>query len=140
MDLLNTFSNHWNVVLSLNLNEAHIIHSILSKKPSQEENIEKLCEDIHDSLNIGMVAIHNSKQAVARNSKGLHTRKSFLVKDPVISTGAGDNFNAGFCAGMLMDLEIEGALMLGHATSNLYMRSGQSPYTEELLEFLSSNS
>jgi sugar/nucleoside kinase (ribokinase family) len=135
--LLKGFSEYWDVVLSLNLNEATIIHSVLTRK--KEDDVKKMCEEIYDNLNISMVVIHFAKGSVARNKNGLHAGKSFLVANPAISTGAGDNFNAGFSAGMLMNLDVESSLTLGHATSSSYMRSGQSPTPDELLEFLSGN-
>lgn len=139
MGLLNAFSAYWDVVLSLNLNEAIIVHSVLTEKKRGESGIEKMCEEIFEKLNIETVVIHTSKESLARNRDGLHTRKSFYIKAPTISSGAGDNFNAGFCIGELMDLETGTSLLLGHATSSLYMQSTNSPTVAEVLEFLSSN-
>ena len=139
MELLNAFSVYWDVVLSLNLNEAIIVHSVLTKKKQGEEDLEKMCEEIFEKLNIDTVVVHTSKQSLARNTDGLHTRKSFYIQSPAISSGAGDNFNAGFCIGKLMGLETGTSLLLGHATSSLYMQSTNSPTVAEVLEFLSRN-
>jgi hypothetical protein len=139
MDLLKVFSEYWDVVLSLNLNEAAIVHSVLAQKSRGEENIEKMCDEIFGNLNINTVIIHYAKQSVARNSVGLHKRKSFFIKEPAISCGSGDNFNAGFCIGRLMDLDTGTSLVLGHATSSLYMQSARSPTLTEVLDFMSHN-
>lgn len=135
LDLIKSFSNWWNIALSLNMNEAMIVHSVLSD--AKETDQRKLCEDIHLKLDIGTVVIHNSKEAVARDKGGLCSMKSFPLTDPAIATGAGDNFNAGFSSGMLLDLDTELCLALGHATSALYMRSGRSPSANDVLRFLS---
>ncbi|HEX6227087.1 MAG TPA: PfkB family carbohydrate kinase [Chryseolinea sp.] len=135
MNLLNAFSQYWNVVLSLNLNEAAIVCSVLTEKTAGEEDVGKMCEQIFASLKIDTVIIHSSKQAVARDST-LSIRKTTFIKDPIISSGSGDNFNAGFCIGKLLGLETAMSLELGHATSSLYMLSAHSPSVKQVLEFL----
>jgi hypothetical protein len=139
MEMIKSFSACWEMVLSLNLNEATIIHSVLIKKNQQEESTERMCEEIFNWFNAGTIMIHHSNGAIARNKNGMYKRKSFFVKEPTISTGSGDNFNAGFCAGRLMDLEAGTSLALGHASSHLYMQSAQSPGINEILQFMSKN-
>ena len=137
MDLLNSFSSYWDVMLSLNLNEAAMVHGVLTQKEEKEEHVEKMCDEIFGHLKIHTVIIHSSKQAVARDSSGFHKRKTDFIKDPVISSGSGDNFNAGFCIGKLLNLETGMSLELGHTTSSLYMQSANSPTVAKILEFLS---
>ena len=122
-------------MLSLNLTEAAIIHSLLTQKKEKEESIEKMCEEIFAKLNIHTVIIHSSKQAVARDNS-FNKRKTAFIKEPMISSGSGDNFNAGFCIGKLLNLETGMSLALGHATSSLYMQSANSPTVAKILEFL----
>ena len=138
-ELIKAFSVYWDVILSLNLNEATIVHSVLTQEKLPEGNIEEMCEGIYRALKINTVIIHYDKQSVAWSRSGLHKRKSFYIKEPEISTGSGDNFNAGFCLGILLDLDIGTSLVLGNATAALYMQSGQSQTTAGVLEFLSEN-
>jgi hypothetical protein len=135
MHLLTAFSHYWDVMLSLNLNEAAIVHAALTQKKDKEEDVEKMCEEIFEKLKIHTVIIHSSKQAVASDG-GLSKRKTTFIKEPVISSGSGDNFNAGFCTGKLLGLETGMCLELGHATSSLYMQSANSPNVAQILEFL----
>lgn len=135
MNLLNAFSHYWDVVLSLNLNEAAIVCSVLTKRTAREDDVEQMCEQIFMNLKIDTVIIHSSKQAIARDNK-LSVRKTTFIKDPVISSGSGDNFNAGFCIGKLLGLETAVSLALGHTTSSLYMLSAHSPSVKQVLEFL----
>lgn len=139
MQLIKAFSAHWDVVLSLNLNEAAIVHSVLTHKKPNEMQVEDMCNAIFEKMNINTVVIHYAKQSVARNNEGLHKRKSFFIKEPSISCGSGDNFNAGFCMGRLLGFDTGTSLVLGHAISNLYMQSAQSPQVPKILEFLSEN-
>jgi len=57
--------------------------------------------------------------------------------NPKLTTGAGDNFNAGFCLGQVLDLSPKESLIIGTATSGFYVRNAASPTFHELIEFLS---
>jgi hypothetical protein len=139
MELVKSFSVYWNVVLSLNLNEATLVHGVLSATKQGEKDVEEMCEEVFSILNIHTVIVHSAKQSIARNSDGLYRRKSFFINEPTISSGAGDNFNAGFCVGKLMDLKTGTCLAMGNASSKLYMQSARSPAVAEVVEFLSHN-
>jgi sugar/nucleoside kinase (ribokinase family) len=58
------------------------------------------------------------------------------VEKPLITTGAGDHFNAGFATGQLLGLSPEGALALGVCTSGHYVRTAESPTFNDLETFL----
>ena len=59
------------------------------------------------------------------------------TSNPVLTTGAGDNFNGGFCLGLLLGLSPQESLVLGTATSGYYVRAAHSPNWEQLMDFLS---
>jgi sugar/nucleoside kinase (ribokinase family) len=59
-----------------------------------------------------------------------------FVAKPLISTGAGDHFNAGFCLGAMLGCEPAMCLQIGVATSGYYVRTARSPSIENLIEFL----
>jgi sugar/nucleoside kinase (ribokinase family) len=58
------------------------------------------------------------------------------VKEPKISTGAGDHFNAGFCLGRVLGLSLEESLCTGVGTSGYYVRTAISPTAAQLAEFI----
>jgi len=58
------------------------------------------------------------------------------IAKPVITTGAGDHFNAGFCLGKLLGFDNEGSVLLGVTTSGYYVRYGQSPGIPEIVTML----
>ena len=66
MNLLNAFSKYWDVMLSLNLNEAAIVHSVLTQKKREGRRCRKNVRRNIRKLNIHTVIIHSSKQAVAQ--------------------------------------------------------------------------
>ena len=55
-----------------------------------------------------------------------------MVEAPKISTGGGDNFNAGFCLGQLLGLGYRDSMLLGMAVSGYYVENGKSPSAQEL--------
>jgi sugar/nucleoside kinase (ribokinase family) len=59
-----------------------------------------------------------------------------FIKQPKISTGAGDHFNAGFALGQVLGLTLEESLCSGVGTSGYYVRSGISPTAMQLAEFV----
>jgi sugar/nucleoside kinase (ribokinase family) len=139
MSLLSDFSRYWDIVLSLNLNEATILTNVLGTADSGDTDIRKMCSSIYEKLNIHTVIIHTSRLSVARDSDGAYTQNTFFLNEPVISSGAGDNFNAGFATGRLLSLPTQTCLVLGNATSALYMKSAKSPAINDLTAFLANN-
>jgi sugar/nucleoside kinase (ribokinase family) len=139
LSLLSDFSHHWDIVLSLNLNEASILTNVFGMEHDSPGDIKRMCEYIFAKLNIHTVIIHTARSSVAMDSSGLYAQNSFYLDKPIISSGAGDNFNAGYAIGRLLDLQTEACLTLGNATSALYMRSTKSPSIDELVDFLSNN-
>ncbi|MGZ5565751.1 MAG: PfkB family carbohydrate kinase, partial [Limisphaerales bacterium] len=55
---------------------------------------------------------------------------------PLITTGAGDHFNSGFCLGKLLGLSNEMSVLTGVTTSGFYVRTAKSPTIAELAGFL----
>jgi sugar/nucleoside kinase (ribokinase family) len=59
-----------------------------------------------------------------------------FVRQPKISTGAGDHFNAGFCLGRVLGMGLQESLCVGVATSGYYVRSAESPNATQLADFI----
>lgn len=138
MNLLSDFSRYWNIVLSLNLNEATIVSNVFGMQKGSGD-IKQMCDYIFEKLGVVTVIIHTSKLSMARDDLGTYRQNSFFLKQPAISSGAGDNFNAGFATGRLMELPTKMCLAMGNATSALYMKSAKSPSINEVIEFLTNN-
>ncbi len=121
------------VYLSMNLGESTIISLILGIK---EEEILSRAVQIKEQLGLSAVIIHPvNGAAIAHNNESAWIRGPY-TKQPALSTGAGNNFNAGFCNGWLGGLEPGQCLVLGVCTSGYYVRNGASPSREDLLRFM----
>jgi ketohexokinase len=136
LDLLKDFSKYTNAVLGLNRNEAQIIYKLMFKK-SPAKNFAIVGEKIFEKLNIDTVLLHSTKEAHVVDASGTYHAESFFVKNPKLSTGAGDNFNSGYCAGRLMNLDPQSALCFAHAVSGFYVKEGRSPILEDVISMLS---
>lgn len=139
MDTIKKFSLKFNVILGLNEKEAYEIGEIynivsVENKPSCVNLIKQLAE----KLNIYCLVVHPVKEAhTVCNGKYYYTPGPYEPK-PKLTTGAGDNFNAGFCFGQVLGLSPQLSLLLGTATSGYYVRNAGSPTVKDVIEFLSS--
>lgn len=139
MGLLKEISKFSKVALGLNHNESRLIYqSLFSKKPPKE--FDRPGEKIFEGLGIDTLVLHSSKESIGYNKEGMQSVKTFFVKNPAISTGAGDNFNAGFCAGQLMELDMELSLLMANAVAGSYVSSGENQGMEGVMEFLKDRS
>lgn len=144
LHLVARFDRHADVVLGLNLKEsqqvAHVLGVPIDREPI--DRIESIASDIRRTLDIHACVVHPRTGAAAavreEGDGGTHSTGLFLgpfVDKPKLSTGAGDNFNAGFCLGLLAGLPIEQTLCVGTATSGFYVRHAKSPTIQEVADF-----
>ncbi|MEM6334665.1 MAG: PfkB family carbohydrate kinase [Planctomycetota bacterium] len=133
------FQEHADAVVGLNLAEAVQAMEVLglSVPADPEASIEAMAEAVRDELGVHAVVVHPRKGAAASVAgMGSATFAGPFTSKPKLSTGAGDNFNAGFCLGSLLGLPVEQRLCVGTATSGYYVREAGSPTLEELIAFI----
>ena len=135
LDLLKSFESHFRVVLGLNHKEAYDVSEILGLS-KRDDSLETVNLRLFDYLKIHAVVIHPVDQACAVVYGGYAHAFGPLAKHPKLTTGAGDNFNAGFVYGLMLGLSETESLLLGMATSGFYVRQAKSPTMVELKEFL----
>lgn len=126
------------VILGLNLKEAGQVAGVFGLAAPRDNNAEirTAAEDVRKALGIEMVVVHPRRGAGAANGTGSTWMDGPLVQHPKLSTGAGDNFNAGFCLGLLAGGTLDEALAAGVATSGYYVREAASPDAHALVSFL----
>lgn len=140
LELISQFQNFLATYLGLNEKESFEIGAALGYKGSTDGQaaVEEVGRFILGKLNISGVIVHSRKYAVIAAPDGMSAVAGPFAEKPLISTGAGDHFNAGFCLGKLMETNNEIALQLGVATSGYYVRAAKSPSLSELADFLHS--
>lgn len=137
LSVIQDFSDKFNVILGLNLKEATEIGEILEISSDVSSlDLKTLTTEIANRLNIYCLVVHPVKEAAAVvNGQYYHTLGPY-EPEPKLTTGAGDNFNAGFCFGQVLGLSPKDSLILGTATSGFYVRNAESPDFDGLINFL----
>jgi hypothetical protein len=133
--LIDEFAKTRRVTLSLNRNEAGILLNALAGN-SHETPIQQIAGSIFGRMNIETLLVHTSKEAAVVTRKEQFSLPTFYIPEPVLSTGAGDNFNAGFCTGLLLGFDMISALILANAVSGYYVRNGKSGGLNDIIDFL----
>jgi hypothetical protein len=133
--LLPYFKQFGKVVMGLNQNEALAIgqHFLAS---SVNQPMSTLIDVLYRELKIDTLVIHHRTQAIAVQGTEKVSVDSQLVQNPKLLTGAGDNFNAAFCLGMLLNLNLAECLQLAHGQSRFYIQQGFSPTLQQLIQSL----
>lgn len=147
LHLLSRLQSKARVVLGMNLSEATQVREVLAlgafgDDPGDAKARNAIIESatlIREKLGITAAVVHPREAAAACYDTGSAvTAGRFagpFVAEPKLSTGAGDNFNAGFCLGLLAGLGVEPALCAGTATSGFYVRNAASPTLDQLADF-----
>ncbi len=140
MDALRELQKHAAVTLGLNLAEAQQVSRACGLKEaataSDIETLTHAAAALRETLAIDTVVIHPRHGAAAATTAATAGFHGPFVKNPIISTGAGDHFNAGFALGQLLQLDLPHALCLGTAVSGYYVRMATSPTLSDLATFL----
>jgi sugar/nucleoside kinase (ribokinase family) len=136
---LSGFNPWYRTTLGLNEKESEQIAHVLDIDPGAGEpraTLQARAAAIRDAIDINCVVIHPVAFAAAANKQGTAVVDGPFIAKPLISTGAGDHFNAGFSFGRLIGGDLGQALQVGVATSGYYVRTAQSPNIKQLIGFL----
>lgn len=138
LGLLRRFEAFGRVTLGLNLKEAQQATRVLDLPEPEEspESLRNACRRVRESLGIHTVVIHPRASAACATPDTDGWVPGPYVEQPLITTGAGDHFNAGFTTGQALGLPPEACLTLGVSTSGHYVRTGHSPSLAEIETFL----
>ena len=141
LEMLKRFSEKFFVVLGLNKKEAYDIANVLNLFDDEslrhmQVSLEDLNKALYEHLNIDCVVIHPIDRSCCVMDGEFYTEEGPYIAKPKLSTGAGDNFNAGFMLGLLLGLTPAQALLTGMSTSGFYVRNARSPKFDELYIFM----
>jgi hypothetical protein len=139
--LVQQFSNYFRVIFGLNERESYQIATVLGieVEPESEDKIgrvERTCEAIAEKLGIFCLVVHPVEFAVTTVCGKSFRQHGPHTKRPVITTGAGDHFNAAFCLGQLIGMDPQTSLLMGVCCSGYYVMSGHTPGLNELMGFM----
>ena len=138
LKLIGNFETHFDVILGLNEKEAYEVGSCFSLKPDSgtPECLAELARKLAEKLQISTLVVHPVSYALAVSKGVVNVVEGPFVARPLITTGAGDHFNSGFCLGKLLGFSNEMSVLTGVTTSGYYVRTAKSPTAIELAGFL----
>ncbi|MDF9833176.1 hypothetical protein M2103_001398 [Ereboglobus sp. PH5-5] len=139
LNVIAEYEKHGAVTLGLNLKEAQQVHAALGLgllEGEEEADLRAAAGAIRKKLAVACVVVHPRKSAACATPGGDFWVPGPFCEKPLITTGAGDHFNAGFTTGQLLGLSPQACLALGVSTSGHYVRSAHSPSLADLETFL----
>src|SRR6266550_14795 len=133
--LIAAFEKYFDVILGLNESESSQIGRTLGLNTSDHspEGLVKLGQEILRCVPVGTLVIHPTHYALAVRQDGAARVEGPFTPQPLITTGAGDHFNAGFCLGKLLGFDNATSVLTGVTTSGFYVRTATSPTVENLV-------
>ena len=134
LETIGRFEQFGSVTLGLNLKEAQQVYSVLGfgTEEETEAGLRAMAAKIRERLDLTTVVVHPKESAACANRTDTYWVPGPYVAKPLITTGAGDHFNAGFSAGQIMGLAPDCCLGVGVCTSGHYVRTGNSPTLADL--------
>ncbi|MCC6819273.1 MAG: hypothetical protein IT579_00950 [Verrucomicrobia subdivision 3 bacterium] len=135
LSLITQFEQHFDAILGLNEKEAYEIGGHLGFNLSDRSpaGLLKLATQIREHIAINTVVVHPVTFALAVSAADAAIVEGPFTPKPLITTGAGDHFNAGFSLGKLLGFDNAHSLLTGVTTSGFYVRSAKSPGVDDLV-------
>lgn len=136
LGLLKRFREFGEVTLGINENEAWQLAEKLGWDKAPGAELKALGQRLYDALGLDCLVLHPRLGAWVFENGSSSSVEGRLVEKPLLSTGGGDNFNAGYCAGILMGLKAADAAAMAVLVSSQYVAKGKSPGRQDLLAAL----
>lgn len=118
--LIGAFGAKRRAVLSMNENECRLAGAHIGCAGTLEEIARAL------AARYGMdeIVVHTLRRSHVLLDGVWHERPTIFCEKPLLSTGAGDNFNAGYCLGILLETDAAGCLALANLFASRYITTG----------------
>lgn len=142
LKLIEKFRAFFDVILGLNEKEAWEVGAVLglggdSRGDSRTRSVlAQLVRDIRQASGVDTLVVHPVSYALAATGGDCAMVDGPYIAKPLITTGAGDHFNAGFCLGKVLGFDDEMSVLVGVTASGFYVRNAQSPRLTDLAEML----
>ncbi|MDQ5981177.1 hypothetical protein ESB00_08725 [Oleiharenicola lentus] len=116
-------------ILSFNLKEAWQMAEVFGgayQGHKDAATVAELTAYLRSHIDVDRVIVHPNNGAACASAQGTVYVPGPYCADPLISTGAGDNFGAGCVAAALRGADDTGIVLAGNCASGHFIRSGRS--------------
>jgi hypothetical protein len=138
LKLIEKFRMYFDVILGLNEKEAWEVGAVLGfgGETRTRGALARLVRDVREATGVDTLVTHPVSYALATSGGECSIVEGPYIPKPLITTGAGDHFNAGFCLGKVLGFDDEMSVLVGVTTSGFYVRNAQSPRLGDLADML----
>jgi len=126
-------------MLSFNLKEAWQMGDVFGADyhgRKDADSVAELASLLKARIDVDRVIIHPNDGAACASATGTVYVPGPYCHEPLISTGAGDNFGAGCLAAALRGCDDAGLLLAGNCASGHFVRSGRSADFPSMIQLL----
>lgn len=143
VELINEFAAFGKVTVSLNKQEAVRLWLVLNGyEPSHDQTkieipgLGDIARFIFRVFDIDTVIVRNRESTFIASEEEVEEVAGSKVEKPKTLMGGGDNFDAGYCLGLLEGFNRRQCALLGIAAAGAYIQNGYCPCIEDLIEYL----
>lgn len=136
LHLVRAFSKYFRVIFGLNERESRQIAHALGASDIDDMPVEEISAFIASKLSIHCVVVHPVQFAVCTIGGKTWRQDGPTTPRPLITTGAGDHFNAAFCVGASLGLGPEACLLMAVCCSGHYVMTAKTPSLQDLAWFM----
>jgi len=126
-------------MLSFNLKEAWQMAEVFGGAYHGRKDADAVAElagFLRARIAVDRVIVHPNDGAACASAAGTVFVPGPYCREPLISTGAGDNFGAGCLAAALRGCDDASVLLAGNCASGYFVRSGRSPAFSDMAKLL----
>lgn len=123
ISLIGQFSDKRRTILSMNENECLNVGA----KLFDIDDCREISHRLHEGFEIDEVVVHAARWSLIVTDGVCCSQNTKFVRKPVISTGAGDNFNAAYAYCAAENIEIEKRLEFCHRFAHAYIKGETRP-------------
>jgi len=140
LDTIGQYRAFGKVTLGLNENETEKLYSCLVRMNNENEvdrfDLIDKGKYIFEHISVWNLLVHPTNRSISIQKDSVIELYGRVVEKPKISTGGGDNFNAGYCLGQMLGYDLEECMVTGMANSGAYVQNGQSANIDNLKVYI----
>jgi pfkB family carbohydrate kinase len=139
LDRLPAITRQCQTMLSFNLKEAWQMGEVFGGTyhgRKDADSVAELAAFLRSRITVDRIIIHPNDGAACASAAGAVYVPGPFCREPLISTGAGDNFGAGCLAAAMKGLDDVGIILAGNCASGHFVRSGRSASFADMLKLI----